>query len=103
MAFSTYIDIFAYLRATTGLETASLLGNRGRLSSAVVPGASTLPVTPTLLSPLNKFDQITIFDGLNSEVVQCGADTPSGASIQLLTPLEKGHAQYTTYCTDGGS
>lgn len=102
MAFSTYIDCFTFLRATTGLETSSLLGSKGRLSSAVVAGATSLPVTPTLQAAINMFDQITIFDGPNSETVQCEANTTWGMSmIPLLQPLEKGHAQYTAYCTDG--
>lgn len=98
---STYIDIFAFLRATTGLETASLTGNKGRLSSAVVAGAISLPIIPQLTVSLNMFDQITIFDGGNSEVCQVGADTPAGTSIPLLQPLQSNHAQYTTFCTDG--
>lgn len=98
---STYIDIFAFLRATTGLETASLVGSKGRLSGAVVAGAMSLPIVPSLLQPLSMFDQITIFDSGNSEVVQVGADTSSGPSIPLLQPLQSNHAQYTAYCSDG--
>lgn len=100
---STYIDIFAFLRATTGLETASLIGNKGRLSSAVIAGATSLPVIPAITVSLNQFDQVTIFDGQNSEVVQVGAGMSSASTIPLLQPLSKGHAQYTTFCTDGAS
>ncbi len=100
---STYIDCFQYLRATTGLETASLIGNKGRLSSAVIAGATSLPVTPNVLVALNAFDNLTIFDGQNSEQVQVGiAGAAQGSSsIPLLQPLQFAHAQYTTYCTDG--
>lgn len=100
---STYIDCFQYLRATTGLEVASLLGNKGRLSSAVVAGATSLPVTPNVLVPLLAFDNLTIFDGQNSEQVQVdlvGAAQGS-SNIPLLQPLQFAHSQYAVYCTDG--
>ena len=102
--FSTYVDIFAFLRATTGLETASLIGNKGRLSSDVAIGATSLPVVPNITIALNQFDQITIFDGASSEVVEVGANTSAGSSnIPLLQPLQSAQPQYATYCSDGAS
>lgn len=100
----TYIDCFQFMRATTGLEIASLLGNVGRLSSAVLAGASSLPVAPNTTVALSQFDNLTIFDGPNSEQVMVGASTAQGqSSIPLLQPLQFAHAQYVSYCTDGPS
>jgi hypothetical protein len=98
---TAYIDAFTYKRAVTGLEIDSLLGNLGRLSSAVSKNGTSLPVTPNVSIALKQFDPVYIFDGLNSEVCMVASDTASGASIPLLTGLQFDHAQYTTYCTDG--
>ena len=99
---TAYIDVFSYLRAVTGLETDSLVGNKGRLSSAVIATGTSLPVVPNTSIALKMFDQVTVFDGLNTEVCMVGADTALGStSIPLLQPLQYAHAQYTTYCTDG--
>src|SRR4051794_18579619 len=100
---TTYIDVFQYIRAVTGLETESLIGNKGRLSSAALVNDTTLHVTPATTVALSQFDNLTIFDGLNSETVMVGSGGASiGAStIPLLTGLQYAHAQYTTYCTDG--
>ncbi len=100
---TAYIDAFTYKRAVTGLEIDSLVGNLGRLSSAVVKTGTSLPVTPNTSIALAPFDQITVFDGLNSEVCMVGsAGAAQGAtSIPLLSGLQFDHAQYTTYCTDG--
>lgn len=98
----TYVDVFGLQRLPTGLETDTLVGMKGRLSSAVSPGATSLPVTPNTSIDLKKFDQVTIFDGGSSEVVQVGVDTAANASsIPLLTVTQFAHAQYATYCTDG--
>lgn len=100
---TTYIDCFTYLRAVTGLETDSLIGNKGRLSSAALVNDTTLHVVPNTTVALSQFDQITIFDGLNTEVSMVGSGGASigASSIPLLTGLQYAHAQYTTYCTDG--
>jgi hypothetical protein len=99
-----YISHFDFLREPSGLETASLLGNSGRLSSAVVAGATALPVTPTTIVALAQFDRVTLFDGPNTEVVQVVSTVATGqASIPLLTGTQYAHAQYTPYCSDGGS
>lgn len=103
MSGNTYIDVFTYLRAVTGLETASLVGNLGRTTSAQLAGVSSLPVGPATTVPLSQFDQITIFDGPNTEVCMVGsAGAAAGAtSIPLLQPTQFAHAQYTSFCTDG--
>lgn len=43
---NTYITPLEYLRGNSGQETASLVGNVLRLSSALTAGATTLSVTP---------------------------------------------------------
>ena len=99
----SYLSHFDYLDAPAGLETASLLGNSLRLSSAVVAGATALPVTPNTTINLSQFDKITLYDGPNSEVVQVASTTSSGASsIPLLAPgLAFNHAQYTPCSSKG--
>lgn len=100
---TAYIDCFQYIRAVTGLETSSLVGNMGRLSQATLVNDTTLHVVPSTTVALVQFDQITIFDGLNTETVMVGSGGASigASSIPLLTGLQYAHAQYTTYCTDG--
>src|SRR5690242_16942111 len=102
MSGNAYIDCFIYQRSVTGLEKGSLIGNAGRLSSAIAAGVTSLPVIPTTSVALNQFDQITIFDGNLTEVVMVGANTQIGTtSIPLLQPTQNAHVQYTPYCTDG--
>lgn len=99
---TAYIDVFTYTRAVTGLEIDSLVGCKGRISSAVLKNGTSLPVAPNTSIALKQFDQVTVFDGLNTEVCMVGTDTNVGAtSIPLLTGLQFDHAQWTTYCTDG--
>jgi hypothetical protein len=101
--FSAYIDHFQYQRSPSGLESASLIGNSMRLSGAVVIGATTLPVAQNILVALNANDRITIFDGLNSEVViVASAATVGASSITIQSPgFVANHAQYTPCCSDG--
>lgn len=102
MSGNTYIDVFTYLRAVTGMETASLVGNTGRLTSAIAAGVSSLPVGPATTVALNQFDNITIFDGPNTEVCMVGSNTSIGAaSIPLQQPTVNAHGQYIAYCSDG--
>lgn len=97
-----YIDIYQYKRAVTGLETASLVGNIGRLTSITLAGATALAVGPATTVALSMFDQLTLFDGDSSEIVQVGTDTPIGStSIPLLQPTQYAHPQYIAYCSDG--
>lgn len=99
---TTYIDPFVYQRAVTGLESASLIGNIGRITSVLAAGVSSLPIGPNTIVPLNMFDQITIFDGPNTEVCMVGANTSVGSnSIPLLQPTQFAHGQYVAYCSDG--
>lgn len=97
--YISYVDV---LRSPTGLETDSLLGNRMRLSNAVSAGGMSLPVTPVTTEELKQFDEITIFDGSNSEIVQAASTVAVGASsIPLLQPLQFAHVQYLPLCSDG--
>lgn len=98
-----YLSIFDYLRAPTGLETGSLVGNTARLSSAQVAGSTSLPISPATTVALAANDRITIFDGPNSEVVIVASSTAIGqASIPILAPgLVYDHVQYTPICSDG--
>lgn len=99
---NTYLDPFVYQRAVTGLESASLIGNLGRLTSALAAGVSSLPVGPNTTVALNMFDNITIFDGPNTEVCMVGSSTAIGASsVPLLQPTQFAHGQYVAYCSDG--
>ncbi len=97
-----YIDHVAYQRSPSGLETASLLGNSARLSTLHVAGATTLSVTPATTVALSQFDQITIFDGPNTEVVLVSASTASGQThIPLVAGTQFQHAANTPLCSDG--
>lgn len=98
-----YLSIFDYLRATTGLETGSLVGNTARLASAQVVGALSLSITPATTVALAANDRITIFDGPNSEVVVVASITAIGeTSIPLQAPgLVYDHAGNTPLCSDG--
>lgn len=99
---NTYIDCFIYRRAVTGLESNSLLGNAGRLTSAVSAGDTNLQIGPATTVVLNQFDQVTIFDSDTSEVVVAASTVNVGStSIPLLEPLQFDHAQYTVFCSDG--
>lgn len=106
---SAYIDPFSFLRATHGLEVQSLIGNVARFTTAQSAGTNTLTVPAvgvnSISVPLGQFDQITIFDGANTEVVQVGsAGAAVGAtSIPLLTgtSLQFNHAIGVAWCSDG--
>src|SRR5215469_242067 len=100
---TTYIDVFTYTRAVTGLETDSLVGNKGRLTQAALAGDTSIHVGPNTTVALSQFDNLTIFDGLNSEVcmVGSGGAAQGSSTIPLLAGLQFAHAQYISYCTDG--
>src|SRR5579864_5000548 len=108
---STYIDIFDFTRATSGLEWQSLLGNAAHFTTLQAQGATSLSVPASGLNAitvqLNQFDHITIMDGSNTEVVQVGsAGAPVGAtSIPLLTgtSLQFAHAIGVAWCSDGAA
>lgn len=101
---NTYISCFDYVRAATGQETASLVGNVMRLSGTHTAGALSLTVTPATTVDLSQYDRITIFDGSSTEVVIVSADTPMPATaLSIQTALAFNHADGTACCSDGPS
>jgi hypothetical protein len=99
---NTYIDCFDYTRHPSGLETASLIGNIGR-TTGVLQGATSLPVTPVLAVALNQYDQVTVFDSTQSEVLVVGAGgaVAGSSSIPLQQATQYAHAGGVAFCTDG--
>src|SRR6266851_459107 len=100
---NTYIDYLQYQRSPSGLESASLLGNPMRLSTVANALATTLNNTPNLTVQLNAYDQVTIFDGPNSEVVIVAATASAGASsFTIQSPgLQFQHAAGIPMCGNG--
>lgn len=98
---NTYISVYDYLRAGTGQDTATVLGNVARLNNSVSAGATSLPLTAATTVALNAYDQITIFDGANSEQVSVTAATPQGATSIPVSALSFAHAAGTPLCSDG--
>ena len=98
-----YIDHFQYQRSPSGLESASLLGNSMRFTSLTAAAATTIPNTPNLTVQLNQYDQVTIFDGPNSEVVIVAATATVGASsFTIQAPgLQFQHAAGVPMCSNG--
>ena len=97
-----YITPFEYKRAPTGQETASLIGNLGRLSTTLTAGQTTMSVVPNLAVTLSQYDLVTIFDGANSEVVTVGAAGASGGTSSVpISAAQFTHAAGTVYCSDG--
>lgn len=99
---STYLDHFAFLRNPNGLQVAPYLGNSLRLASGVSAGATTLPVTPATTVDLHQYDQLYLFDGLNSEILTVNADTAFPAtSIPLQSGTQYAHVANVSLCSDG--
>jgi hypothetical protein len=98
----TYTDPFAYRRASTGMESDSLVGNLSRLTSNISAGATSLPVSATTVA-LNVNDQITIFDGGNSEMVSVTVAAPVNSTTITVTATEAAHVARTPVCSDGTS
>lgn len=97
----TYTDPFAYIRAATGLETTSLVGNLTRLSTNIAVGVTSLPVVPATTVDLKVHDQITLFDEDMSEVVLVTAATAAGASTIPVTATVNAHDALDILCSDG--
>ena len=104
-----YLSHFDYIASPAGLEYASLLGNSLRLSSAVVAGATSLPVVSNTTVQLNQFDAITIYDGpLSEQVLVASATAPGAGSIPIMAPfgvpytgLMNDHTQYAPCSSPG--
>lgn len=102
---NTYVDCIAYTKAPTGIVLAPFIGNIGRIASSNAGATSlTLPTNQAITAAaLSQYDNLYIFDGPNSEVVQIGS---SGTGIGATTiPLQAGtqyaHLGGTPFCTDG--
>lgn len=111
----SYISHIDYTLAPEGLEVNSLLGNSMVLSSAVTAGATSLPIEQVSggsgsTVDLNFMDRISIYDGLNTEVVLVSAATQfPTSSIPIMAPIgatytgcQFNHVQYTP-CSSPGS
>src|SRR5260221_575475 len=100
---NVYITPFDFRRAATGQEIDSLIGNLTRLSSGVIAGAVSLPLTDVTVAALAAYDNITIFDGTSTEVVTVTA-SPSpnpGASSVTVSATQFAHAKGVAVCSDG--
>ncbi len=98
---NAYLTPYDYRRAATGQETDSLVGNLTRLSAGVSVGATALPLTDTTVVALNVYDDLTIFDGTSTEVVQVAAIAPVGSSSVTVSTTQFAHAKGTVVCSDG--
>src|SRR6185312_6605476 len=99
---NAYLDCIQYARlAPTGLILSGYTGNMARIS-ACSAGASSLTVPATTVA-LNQYDDLYLFDGSNTEVLQVGvAGAAQGVtSIPLLNPTAYAHSAGKAYCTDG--
>lgn len=105
---STYINPYQYLRQPTGLSLAvvpNYIGNLFRLTSANAAGVTSLTVPNTAAqTPLNAFDNLYIFDGPNSEIVQVASITVNGSTtIPLIAATQYAHSSGVVVCSDGPS
>ena len=98
-----YISPFEYTKSATGQETASMIGNLGRIAAVSANTTALVPLMP-LTAALNQYDEVYIFDGANSEIVTVGS---AGAAINALSiPVSAtafSHAAGTVFCSDGVS
>ena len=101
--FNTYITPYDYLRSPTGQETASLIGNLGKLASQANQGDTQISVTPATTKIQNVGDRITIFDGTNSEVVTVTLQASIGSTTIQTSALASAHVAQTAWCSDGAS
>lgn len=102
---NTYIDCITYSKAGTGLVLQNQYGNIGRIAACSVGATSLTLVANQALTAqaLSPYDDLYLFDGINSEHVQVGnAGAAIGAtSIPLQAGTQYAHIGGTPYCTDG--
>ena len=101
---STYLDVLQYTRGPHGIAGLSAYyANVFRLPSIQAANVLRMTVPSTAItSQLNPYDTLSLFDGLNSEVVQVAQVTPPGAtSIQLVNPTQFLHSAGVLCCSDG--
>ncbi len=102
---SIYLDIYTYLKMPTGLITTQYVANQFRFGVLQAKGVSTLTVpSSAITTQLNAYDNLYVFDQLNSEVVQVVSTVAPGAtSIPLVAPTQAAHAAGIACCSDGAS
>lgn len=98
---NTYISILDYLRAPSGHDTSTLVGNVATLSAAVTAGVMSLSLNQPLTAAQSTGDRVTIFDGSSSEVVTLTLPADVGATTLQCTAVAAAHAAGTPICTDG--
>ncbi len=99
-----YLTPIEYMKAPTGQETASLIGNLLRVDiGGVTQGGTSLPVTPNTSVALNDYDNLYIFDGGNSEVVQVTAATSVNAASVPISATLYAHSAGVIVLSDGVS
>lgn len=97
-----YTDPYAYIRAASGHDTATVIGNLVRIASpGVVVGATSITLTAPTTVAMNAYDQIVIFDGANSEVATLTDTAWQGVSTISVQALQYAHATGTPLCSDG--
>lgn len=102
---STYIDPLQYTRNPVGIAgLTAYYANVLRLPAVHNAGVTKISNLPTsaITAQLNAYDNLYIFDGLNSEIVQVASITTPGATqIPLVSPTQFTHAVGTVCCSDG--
>lgn len=102
---STYIDPLQYTRNPVGIAgLTAYYANVLRLPTVHNAGVTKISnlSTSAITAQLNAYDNLYIFDGLNSEIVQVASITTPGATqIPLVNPTQFTHAVGTVCCSDG--
>lgn len=97
-----YTDPYAYLRAASGHDTTTVIGNLTRIASpGVIAGVTSIPVSPSTTVNLNINDIVTIFDGPNSEEVTVTSTTAQPATSIPCTTTQYAHVTGIPLASDG--
>jgi hypothetical protein len=97
-----YTDPYRYIRAATGHDTSTVIGNLSRIASPGISiGATSIPLTVPTSKVLNVYDIVTIFDGSNSEEVTVTATANQGVSSITCSATQYAHATGTVIASDG--
>lgn len=102
---SVYIDPIIYQSQPTGIITTAYIGNLFRLATQQAQGRTSLTGLPSsaLTVALNPYDNLYLFDGPNSEVVQVGSGGAAigASSIPLQAATLYAHNAGVVVCSDG--
>lgn len=97
-----YTDPYRYIRAATGHDTSTVIGNLSRIASPGISiGATSITLTVPTSKVLNVYDIVTIFDGSNSEEVTVTATANQGATSITVSATQYAHATGTVIASDG--